>query len=50
MTLELGGVRVSLAPGAVVEAPVGATITFEVDAAGRRFVCLGPGVRLGPLP
>jgi hypothetical protein len=50
MALELGGVRVSLAPGAVVEAPVGATITFEVDAAGRRYVCLGPGVRLGPLP
>jgi hypothetical protein len=50
MTLEVGGVRLPLAPGATVEPPAGATITFEVDAAGRRFVCLGPGVRLGPLP
>lgn len=49
MTLEVGGVRVPLAPGTTVEPPPGATITIEIDADGRRFVSLGPGIRLGPL-
>jgi hypothetical protein len=49
MVLEVGGVRVPLSPGMTVEPPPGATITIEVDAAGRRFVHLGPGLRLGPL-
>jgi DNA-binding transcriptional ArsR family regulator len=49
MALEVGGVRVPLAPGMTVEPPPGATITIEVDAAGRRFVRLGAGLRLGPI-
>ena len=49
LALELGGVRVRLAPGTTVDAPAGVTISIEVDAAGRRFVQLGPGIRLGPL-
>lgn len=49
MVLEVGGVRVPLAPGMTVEPPPGATITIEVDADGRRYVKLGAGLRLGPI-
>lgn len=50
MVLDVGGVRVPVAPGMTVEPPPDATLSIEVDEAGRRFLRLGPGLRLGPLP
>ena len=49
MILDFGGVRVPVLPGTQVEPPPGAKLVIEVDAEGRRYLCIGDGVRLGPL-